>query len=131
MIDTFTVSLTVTGPGGFDIKVKENHIIVTSPTNVKNVERLRKIPTDYKLFQNYPNPFNPTTNINIALPKVSDVKISIFNVSGNIVKTINKNKMTAGLHSIVWNAYNLPSGTYFIKFITKDFIKVQKCVLLK
>ncbi|MFX0141647.1 MAG: PQQ-binding-like beta-propeller repeat protein, partial [Candidatus Hodarchaeota archaeon] len=89
------------------------------------------IPLEYELYSNYPNPFNPYTNISFALPKITNVRISIFDINGKIVETILNSKMQAGYHTFAWNASNLPSGTYFISFRTRDFIKAQKCVLLK
>lgn len=45
-------------------------------------------PEKFKLFQNYPNPFNPETNITFKLHKSSDIKLKIFSITGEFIKTI-------------------------------------------
>jgi hypothetical protein len=118
--DNWRASYNIHGSPGKDDDV--NSLIAGKETSQLN---------EFQLFQNYPNPFNPVTYISFVLPEISDIKISIFDVNGRIVEIINKNKLQAGYHTIFWNASNLPSGTYFIKFRTKNFINIQKCVLLK
>ena len=128
--DSFTVSLTVTGPGGSDIKTREDYIIVTEPTGVDN-NNYTSIPNEYRLFPNYPNPFNPETTIQFALPAPADISISIYSLKGAIVKQIFEGKKEAGYHSVIWNALDNPSGTYIIKMQAGNFVQVQKCILIK
>jgi hypothetical protein len=89
------------------------------------------IPEEYHLSQNYPNPFNSTTIIGFSLPKVSKVKLIIYDILGReIIKLVNE-KLNAGSYLIDWNALNIPSGVYFYKLITEGFIETKKMVLLK
>jgi len=67
---------------------------------------LVSVPTDFALLQNYPNPFNPETTINYQLPEAADVVISIYNVRGQLIRTLVNSKMNAGYHSVVWNGSN-------------------------
>ena len=95
-----------------------------------------QIPTAFALHENYPNPFNPTTTLRFDLPEVSDVNVVIYNMLGQKVRTFNMNSISAGSHSIKWNATNnlgdpVGAGVYLYQFQAKDFIKTKKMVLLK
>lgn len=91
-----------------------------------------KYPNGYYLAQNYPNPFNPTTQINFSLGKASNVKLMIYNILGQKVATlINSRMMSAGEHSILFDAHTLASGVYFYRIETSDFTMVKKMMLLK
>lgn len=90
-----------------------------------------EIPNKYKLFQNYPNPFNPVTNIKFSLPAASRVKIDIFNILGEKVKTLIEQDIAAGSHVVMFSAGNLPSGTYIYRLQTASFIQIKKMILLK
>ncbi|MBI9071027.1 MAG: T9SS type A sorting domain-containing protein [Melioribacteraceae bacterium] len=91
----------------------------------------KEIPNEYSLYQNYPNPFNPTTKIAFGLPQSSNVKIEIFDILGNKISTVLESQMSAGNHSVQFNAINLPSGTYFYRIETSKFVDVRKMLLLK
>ena len=127
--DTFTVSLTVTGPNGSNTKIREKYIVVSEPTGVKS--NCDVLPTEYKLHSNYPNPFNPITYITFSLPEKSIVNISIYDINGRLVRNILKQDMQPGHHETIWDAKNKPSGNYFIKLIANDFQETLKCILLK
>ena len=95
-----------------------------------------QIPTDFALHENYPNPFNPTTTLRFDLPEVSDVNVVIYNMLGQKVRTFNMNSISAGSHSIKWNATNdlgdpVGAGVYLYQLQAKDFVKTRKMVLLK
>tara|TARA_Y100000590_G_C15634932_1_gene982581 strand:- start:88 stop:1425 length:1338 start_codon:yes stop_codon:yes gene_type:complete len=94
------------------------------------------LPSLFLLKQNYPNPFNPTTTLHFDLPEVSDVNMVIYNMLGQKVRTFNMNSISAGSHSIKWNATNdlgdsVGAGVYLYQLQTKDFVKTRKMVLLK
>ena len=86
---------------------------------------------EYNLYQNYPNPFNPTTKIKFDIPKLSDVKIIIFDAVGREVKNVTQNNMTAGSYEYEFNGENLSSGIYYFKLQTNEFAKTVKMVLVK
>jgi len=89
------------------------------------------IPNTFVLEQNFPNPFNPITTIGFNLPKSVEVKIKIYNLTGQEVGFISKAKMSAGSHKVIWNAKNLPSGVYFYKIYAGEYSDIKKCILLK
>lgn len=89
------------------------------------------MPNIFSLSQNYPNPFNPQTNIKIALPKKTEIKVYIYDINGRIISKLFEGQLNPGYHNVVWNANDQPSGTYFIKVQSTAFSKVTKCLLLK
>jgi hypothetical protein len=85
----------------------------------------------YLLEQNYPNPFNPTTIIGFGLQNKSNVKITILNAIGEEVAVVLNEEREAGFHQVEFNAASLPSGVYFYRLQTGDFISTKKMLLLK
>ena len=87
---------------------------------------------DYILYHNYPNPFNSSTTISYYIPKLSDVKLVIYDLQGRKIKTIIDEQIGAGNHKVNFNASGLPSGIYFYKLqVENDFTGVKKMMLLK
>ncbi len=126
--DTFTVSLTVRGPGGSHTMIRSNYIVVDHPTSIND---MAGIPENFALLPNYPNPFNPQTTIRFAVPKKSFVKITIYDVNGKQVNNLFSGIKSPGNHAITWNASGSPSGMYFIKMDTDTFSSIRKCMLVK
>ena len=88
------------------------------------------------LKQNYPNPFNPTTTIEYELKKADHVRIDIFNIKGQIVKTLVNENCKSGRYSITWNGKDMQnrpvsSGVYFYRMQTKDYAKMHKMLMMK
>ena len=89
------------------------------------------LPTEFQLDQNYPNPFNPSTVIGYELPKSSSVKVTVFDILGNVVQTLVNGHQTAGYHSVTFNALSLASGMYFYRIQADNFNQTRKMILLK
>ena len=94
------------------------------------------IPDVFALHNNYPNPFNPITNIRYDIPEVSDVRIDIYNLMGQRVRTLVSKAHQPGRYSVQWNAANdmgaaVASGMYIYKIHAKDFTSVKKLLLMK
>ncbi|KPL03995.1 MAG: hypothetical protein AMJ90_02495 [candidate division Zixibacteria bacterium SM23_73_2] len=94
------------------------------------------LPENFTLFQNYPNPFNPTTVIKFYLPEDSWVKVEVFNLLGQRVKTLADKAMLSGIREVLWNGKNekgksVASGIYFYKVKTDKFEDMKKMILLK
>jgi hypothetical protein len=88
-------------------------------------------PITFSLVQNYPNPFNPGTIISYSLPIASNIKLTIFNTLGQIVKTLENCYKNPGNYSISFNASNLPGGIYFYKLEAGQLSQVKKMILVK
>ncbi len=94
------------------------------------------LPAKFELNQNYPNPFNPATNIGYTLPYRADVIFEIFNILGQMVKSIEISDQVPGQHTIIWdgtdmNGQETASGIYFYRLSAGEFRQTRKMVLLR
>jgi flagellar hook capping protein FlgD len=94
-------------------------------------------PEQYALGNNYPNPFNPATTIKYALPEAGLAKLEVYNVVGQVVRTLVAGQQNAGRYVVQWDASDdsgrsLSSGIYFYRLQAGDeFLEVKKMLLLK
>ncbi len=116
----------------------ENNLPVEDPPNlVVSVDDDRvAIPQDFQLHQNFPNPFNPETTIRYELRKPAQVKLQVYNVVGQVVRTLVDGRMPAGRYSIKWTGDDnrgqpVSSGVYFLKMKAGDFNAVKKMALVR
>ncbi len=94
------------------------------------------LPSGFSLSQNYPNPFNPTTQLRFSLPKKGHVKMDIYNIVGQIIRTLIDREYPAGEYSVEWDGNTADgnkaaSGIYLMKFNTDSFSKSIKMVMMK
>lgn len=94
------------------------------------------LPEQFLLQQNYPNPFNPITTIAYSVPWRSEVKLVVYNVLGQAVKTLLQGTRAAGDYTIIWDGTDqsgkpVPSGIYFYQFSCGDFQTSRKMILSK
>jgi len=94
------------------------------------------IPDKFVLAQNYPNPFNPNTNIEFSLSEETNVKLSVYDLTGKIIKEIVNTQMQIGNHNIVWDGtrtdgVKVGAGVYLYKLQTDNFSESKKMILLK
>ena len=94
------------------------------------------VPDHLGLLQNYPNPFNPVTTLRYELSQESFVNITIYDMLGNVVKSIVSQNQNPGYKSVQWNATNnqgqpVSTGLYFYTIQAGDFIQTKKMLLLK
>ena len=91
----------------------------------------RAVPRRLTLYRNYPNPFNPTTTIRYDLPAAQRVRLAVYDVLGREVAVLVDGMETAGRKRVVFEAANLPSGTYLYRLEAGSFTQVQRMLLLK
>lgn len=113
--------------GVFSTPSRIAYVTVIPDTKVEGEE----VPVSFELYQNYPNPFNPTTSIKFALPKESQVKLSVYTILGQEVATLVNSVMSAGYHTVNFDASNLPSGMYIYKIDAGSFSQIKKMLLMK
>jgi tetratricopeptide (TPR) repeat protein len=104
-------------------------------------EDTEELPSNFKLLGNYPNPFNPSTIIKFALPVTSNVKLTIYNMMGQEIKTLTRDNLSAGTHNFTWNGTNknselVSSGIYIYRLEAigndgRSFSKSAKMTMLK
>ena len=89
------------------------------------------IPLDYSLYDPYPNPFNAQTTIQITLPIKDIMIVKVYDVNGSELKTLVHSIFDSGTHTIKWDAGDLPSGIYFIRMQSRNFVDTKKVSLIK
>ena len=111
-------------------------IVVTMNVGGLNVEEPVTVPGSFTLHQNYPNPFNPVTTLSYDLPEDALVNITIYDIMGQVVRTLINIEQTAGFKSIQWNATNdagqpVSAGPYLYMIQAGEYKTTKKMVLLK
>jgi hypothetical protein len=91
----------------------------TNATGVENDPLLK--PTEFLLKQNYPNPFNPSTTVQYSLPVRSHVRLTIYNLVGQMITQLVDEELGIGYHQFVWNADRMSSGIYFYRLEAVSF----------
>jgi hypothetical protein len=93
------------------------------------------VPTAFALHQNFPNPFNPSTSMALDFPNASDYTLTIYNITGQVVKTYAGNA-EAGTLTVTWDGTDnrgarVASGVYFSRFDATEFSATKKMLLVK
>ncbi len=113
-------------PGIFFIGQDSIKGIITDQVGVKDAS-----PLSFTVAQNSPNPFNPTTTISFTLAKAGKTTVEVYNVAGQKVDTLVNGSLSAGSHSVTWNAAKFSAGVYFYTVKNGSFSKTVKMTLLK
>jgi len=120
----YMYGLTIFAPGFTGIY--KTSVDISTGVSLEN-----NLPVKFALDQNYPNPFNPSTMIGFSLPTNNFITVSIYNLTGELIKIPFKGDLSAGYHTINFNATGLPSGTYFYSVTGDGFTESKKMILLK
>ena len=94
------------------------------------------LPALTRLYQNYPNPFNPTTTIKFDLVNAGKVTVKVYNIKGELVRTLYSGNYPAGKHDVIWNGKDnsdktVSSGVYFYHLKIKNYSSFKKAIMLK
>jgi len=109
----------------------------TVKQNITGIQDVDKpLPTSFALQQNYPNPFNPETKIHIDLPVQAQVQLKIYNMRGQLTRTLVDQTLPAGSHPIIWRGRNnagqpAASGIYLAVMTSGKVIQIRKMTLLR
>ncbi len=118
-----TYGLGTNNPNQMDV------INLSNPSNVE--EEGTDAPVGFALYQNYPNPFNAQTRIRFEIPRSTGVTLNIFDDAGRIITTLVNRSFSAGTHTVVFDAGNLPSGAYIYQLKTPETVQTKKLLLIK
>jgi hypothetical protein len=104
--------------------------------NPTSNEVVSSTPAKQMLSQNFPNPFNPTTTIEYNVPVNGNVSLNVYNVKGQLVRTLVNENQTIGKHTIVWdgqdnNGATATSGIYFYKMTSSNTTETRKMIMVK
>ena len=89
------------------------------------------VPSTYALHQNFPNPFNPATEIRYQVPRVSRVRLVVYDILGREVTTLIDENKPAGVHQVQFDAGGLPSGVYLCRMTAGGFTEIRKICLIR
>jgi hypothetical protein len=115
----------------FDGSQLSNAVVALGSLSVEST------PTEFALLQNFPNPFNPETTIKYNVAEGGSVSLRIYNVVGQVVRTLVAEQQSAGRYTIRWNGtddrgVSVSSGIYFYQITAgREFQDVKKLMLLK
>ncbi len=132
LVEDFEHNASITGTDGHPIGDRNWYGPVSIDDDIS-----AQVAKEFELSQNYPNPFNPSTTIKYELGKVETVNLSIYDVSGQLVRTlVNNARQSAGSFSVIWDGKSdigsvMPSGVYFYRLQTETASMARKMVMIK
>jgi len=93
-------------------------------------------PATFALHPNMPNPFNPETTIHFELPQAAEVKLEVFDILGQKVRTLVAQPLHAGTHDAIWDGHNdagvqVGNGIYLYRLQANNFVQMRRMLLLK
>ncbi|MCK4404429.1 MAG: T9SS type A sorting domain-containing protein [candidate division Zixibacteria bacterium] len=140
----FVNNFSVTNPNEFYANLNFSNLVqnaltaqILYDTMFTDVEESEiEVPKSFHLSQNQPNPFNLCTIIEYSLKKTSHVSLKIYNVRGEVVRTVVDQKQKPGIHQMIWDGKNqkgkeVASGIYLYKLTADDRSETKKMILLK
>ncbi|PID27272.1 MAG: hypothetical protein CSB55_09055, partial [Candidatus Cloacimonadota bacterium] len=138
-VNSFTYNFDTAGTFIVKVEISESEYSLEQEwVIISSVQENDKIiiPKVTQLLQNTPNPFNPATSVNFDLAKDGKVKIEVYNVKGQLIKTLKNEFVSAGSHSVEWNGQTehgeaAASGVYFIRMTADNFTSMKKALMLK
>jgi len=123
----FNYSKILNGSGAFQIEGDISHLFL---------EKIQAIPENITISPNFPNPFNNETRLTYSLPQDTHILINIFNLRGELIKSLVNEHKNKGIYSVKWNGIDnqlkqVSSGTYFLSVSAGDYNKISKIILIK
>ncbi len=97
----------------------------------KTIEVVLGTPKNFQLCQNYPNPFNPATTIQFNLPEAGNIKLTLYNILGQEIKTLFNEFKDSGIYTVDFNASDLNSGLYIYKLEAGSQVQTKMMTLIK
>ena len=113
------------------LAIHNNVVICGKTSRVVGIEGESNLPTAYALHQNYPNPFNPASIIRYDIPTSSFVRISVYDILGEEIRSLVSEEKNPGTYEVTFDAKDLPSGIYFYTIRAGEFSQSRKMILMK
>lgn len=127
--------ITIIAKDGFnESRAFAGNLSVENPTGIDN--KNKTVPSSFSLKQNFPNPFNPSTTIRFEIPAESQVAIRIYDLQGQLIRTLLNETIKPGIYDVDWNGknedgINVTNGLYFIEMTSGGYHHVTKALLIK
>lgn len=138
---TLIDSLRVIWPSGtidvFEGFLPNKSVSIIEGGEITGIEKTDRVVLEsFILSQNYPNPFNPQTTIEYILTSPSHVVLKIYNLRGQVIKTLVNEPQGTGMQTATWTGENgqgqkVSSGVYIYQIKIGDFITRKKMLLIK
>ncbi len=114
----------------------EADVLMNESTSQTLTAEVAALPTQFALENNYPNPFNPTTTIKYQLPADVRVNVTIYNIQGQVVRTLVSEDQKAGYYTIQWDGRSeagtsVATGIYIYRINAGSFVTAKKMVMMK
>ena len=108
-------------------------------TSLDSHDREALLDMEFQLKQNYPNPFNPDTMVEFTIPSTSNnahVQLHIYNLQGQLIRTLINTTMFAGFHSVRWDGRDVSGkevsgGMYIYQLKVNDYVETKKMMFMK
>ncbi len=121
----------ISDEGGWHIRSVTVNLELEIEYEPLSTEQDLTLPSAFQLKQNYPNPFNPVTTISYQLQTSAFVNLSIYNINGQLVETVENKVKSSGYHVVTWNANRVGAGVYFYRIRAGEYSDIKKCIVLK
>ncbi|MFC1563865.1 YCF48-related protein [candidate division KSB1 bacterium] len=115
---------------------RDGAILKYSGLPVSVIESDNQLPDKFSIGQNYPNPFNPETKITYSVTVPTQVSLKIYNINGQLIKTLVSGQVPNGDHIAIWDGTNdcgkkVSSGVYIYRLHAGGFVQSKKMMLIK
>jgi hypothetical protein len=127
----FTFSYTsVTNPvEGKNLLENCLHRLGNVPIGIQTINT--EVPESFNVYPNFPNPFNPETRIRFSLPTGSNVKVTVFDLTGREIEGLSDEYLNSGTYEVTWNANKNASGIYIAVVQSENARGIIKMSLVK
>lgn len=108
----------------------------TSADLTTSVSEYDPRPDRFELIGNYPNPFNPETTIRFQIPMTTNVTLKVYDMRGQLIKTLISGQLPGGSHNVKWDGTNergiiVATGVYIYRIQAGNFTDVRKMLFIK
>ncbi|MBN1782251.1 T9SS type A sorting domain-containing protein [bacterium] len=112
----------------------EDHLLNLNYTSVGDAGNT--LPKEFRLYPAVPNPFNPVTAIRYDVPVTARVRLTVYNIQGQVIRPLADKNQEAGSYTVLWdgldrNRNQAASGIYLVRLETDRFCKTSKMILLR
>ena len=121
---------------GYTDTLLRGTLLILEPKGTGIEDRNGTIISNFELHPIFPNPFNSSTSIKYSVAKTGHVKLNIYNVAGQLVRTLVDEQKKVGIHTVHWDGKDpkgkpLPNGIYFCQLRSENKVETRKVTILR
>ena len=134
--EVWTLTMTGEFDDGTEFQFSDCVTLVGEPPNFDKPDRPSLLTGETRLMSASPNPFNPATTIAFELASPGQVSITVYDVSGRMIRSLVNSHLSSGMHEVTWNGRDrsgatAASGVYFYRLVAGEILQTRKMVLLR